>query len=133
MRSLRDSQVHEGVQGCGKEDLRLDGQRAQEDDGGKPDYTTPARLCTDYFAQCIRWGVDAVITDYTQVYLDLRRSVEADYAKADAENGRLFMWTSFHYYLPWQLFEWYVTASAVERIGGPFELKHELPRPALKY
>ena len=73
-----------------------------------------------------------MITDYTHVYHDLRASVEADYAKVDAENSRLFMWTSLSYYLPFQLLDWHWSTSMLEKIGGPFEFSHEAPRPAIK-
>lgn len=72
--------------------------------------------------ECIRWGVEAIITDVTKSYLDLRESVELDYAKADAEHSRLFMWTTLNYYMPMQLIQWRDLHTKLEIIGGPFAL-----------
>ncbi|KAH8118424.1 PLC-like phosphodiesterase [Phellopilus nigrolimitatus] len=70
--------------------------------------------------ECIRWEVDAIITDVTKSYLSMRSSVEVDYAKVDSEYGRLFLWTNMHYYTPLQLVTWRKLTLAMEKFGGPF-------------
>ena len=64
------------------------------------------------------------------MYLDLRKSAEDDYAKVDAANGRMFMWTNLNYYFPWQLLDWRIVESKLIQIGGPLEFSHEAPLPA---
>lgn len=72
--------------------------------------------------ECVRWKVDAVITDVTSTYLALRASVEADYNKVDSQNGRLFMWTNLRYYKLLQVLEWKKTEVNLVRDGGPFSI-----------
>ena len=107
------------------------------------------RLCyqTDHtWRQCIRWNVDAVITDVPLAYLQLRSSVDceciflhffcielsalhtADYAKADSEMSRLFLWTSARYWSPVQFYFWRWQRSFLEKLGGPFEEITEVPQ-----
>lgn len=50
----------------------------------------------------------------------MRAAVEADYAKADAEHTRLFMWTNLRYYTPMQLGRWKLQQTFLENQGGPF-------------
>ncbi|THH11737.1 hypothetical protein EW145_g484 [Phellinidium pouzarii] len=69
--------------------------------------------------ECIRWGVDAIITDVTKAYLEMRASVEVDYAKVDSENGRSFLWLSLWYYTPLQFVRWRLQALYLEKLGGP--------------
>lgn len=84
--------------------------------------------------------MDAVITDVTKTYLDLRAQVEgekrllaglilynintrltADYAKVDYENGRMFLWTSAWYYTPVQWYLWRWQQSFLQNAGGSLD------------
>jgi len=71
--------------------------------------------------ECIRWEVDVVITDVPKTYLDLRATVDSNYAKADAEMSRLFLWTDARFWTPVQLYFWRHQKSFLEKMGGPFE------------
>jgi len=80
--------------------------------------------------ECIRWGVDVIITDVPAVYLKLRSSVESDYAKANSEMGRVFLWTNYKYWTPFQMYIWRWQKSFLETNGGPFDVEHEHEIPA---
>jgi len=70
--------------------------------------------------ECIRWEADVVITDVPKTYLDLRASVEDNYAQIDAKMGRLFLWTTWKYWTPFQMYLWRWQRSFLEKSGGGF-------------
>jgi len=74
--------------------------------------------------QCVRWGVQVILTDHTKRYLDLRKRLCDDYAKAAAEASgpRYFLWTNWKYYSAPQIFLGRAFQTHLLRIGGPFEL-----------
>ncbi|CAE6503256.1 unnamed protein product, partial [Rhizoctonia solani] len=55
-----------------------------------------------------RWGVDAILTDVTSVWLELRQQLQADFEKTSKSNSRLFLWTSLTYYYPARALAWSV-------------------------
>ncbi|KAF9266177.1 PLC-like phosphodiesterase [Marasmius fiardii PR-910] len=67
-----------------------------------------------------RWGADVVITDVTQKWLDLRKALGTDYEKTGGKYGRVFLWTTFKYYTPYQMFIEYLTQRWLESVAGPF-------------
>ncbi|TDL29368.1 PLC-like phosphodiesterase [Rickenella mellea] len=69
--------------------------------------------------EAVRWKVDAIITDVTKTWLDLRATLQADYEKANSQLGRFFLWTTPWYWLPVQLFFWRLQWFFLEKNGGP--------------
>jgi len=89
-----------------------------------------------FTVQCCRWGVQVILTDTTQVWLDLRKELQGmhalwlvtcvcslspeDYNK-ETEFGRLFLFLSPVYYSPLQMGIGILQKRFLERIAGPFE------------
>ena len=73
------------MQGSGKEDHGVDGERTGRDGGGE--WTRP-KLARDWpsdvdeRAQAVRWGVDVILTDVTKTWLDLRNALHGQPARA---------------------------------------------------
>ncbi|KAI0832730.1 PLC-like phosphodiesterase [Trametes gibbosa] len=71
--------------------------------------------------ECVRMGVDVVLTDKTKTWLELRETLQNDYGGVMGRYGRSFLWTSPRYYMPhrkmWEgLASWYL-----QKYGGPFD------------
>ncbi|KAJ3514044.1 hypothetical protein NMY22_g14867 [Coprinellus aureogranulatus] len=71
--------------------------------------------------EAVRWNVDVIITDTTQVWLDLRRSLESDYDKSISQYSRLFLWTSPKYYTPFLSAYSLAAKKYLENVAGPFD------------
>ncbi|KAF8743433.1 Glycerophosphoryl diester phosphodiesterase family, partial [Rhizoctonia solani] len=54
--------------------------------------------------EAARWGVDAILTDVTSVWLELRKQLQADFETTSKSNSRLFLWTRTTYYYPARMF-----------------------------
>jgi glycerophosphoryl diester phosphodiesterase len=75
--------------------------------------------------EAVSWGVDAILTDVTKVWLDLRAALAADFENVSkATRSRLFLWTSLNYYSPVQRVKWSAVHYTLQREAGPFP-----PRP----
>ncbi len=61
----------------------------------------------------------------------LTRTCTADYAKANSEMGRVFLWTNYKYWTPFQMYIWRWQKSFLETNGGPFDVEHEHEIPAM--
>ncbi|THH27820.1 hypothetical protein EUX98_g6356 [Antrodiella citrinella] len=70
--------------------------------------------------EAVRWGVDVILTDVTQTWLDLRQALSVDYEKITAQHSRIFLWTTWKYYPPWQIFNRLHESSYLESVKGPF-------------
>jgi len=70
--------------------------------------------------ECVRWGVDSILTDTTKTWLDIRKTLEQDTNKTE-QYGRMFLWTDWQGYTPVQRFFWSIQRGRLEKIGGPFE------------
>ncbi|KNZ78608.1 hypothetical protein J132_11049 [Termitomyces sp. J132] len=70
-----------------------------------------------------RWGVDAILTDETKVWLDLRAALKNDYEKIGSQYGRLFLWTTPMFYTPVIMAYGRSAQSYLERVAGPFEIE----------
>jgi len=70
--------------------------------------------------ECYRWGVQAILTDNTHVWLDLRKALQEDHNK-ETEFGRLFLFLSPLYYAPLQMGISILQKRVLEKIAGPFE------------
>ncbi|ESK89741.1 glycerophosphodiester phosphodiesterase [Moniliophthora roreri MCA 2997] len=67
-----------------------------------------------------RWGVDVIITDVTQTWLEMRRNLSTDYEKIGGRYGRVFLWTTLRYYTPYQQGMEFLARRYLESIAGPF-------------
>ncbi|EJU06532.1 PLC-like phosphodiesterase [Dacryopinax primogenitus] len=72
--------------------------------------------------ECVRWEVNAILTDVTKTWLDLRKELAADYdGTLQKESGWLYAWLSPRYYSPFQWYLWRLEQQMLERHGGPFD------------
>lgn len=71
--------------------------------------------------EAVRWNVDAILTDVTKTWLDLRSALQVDYDKIARQHGRLFLWTTMHYYTPVQILARRASKAKLETIVGPFK------------
>ncbi|KZT29367.1 PLC-like phosphodiesterase [Neolentinus lepideus HHB14362 ss-1] len=75
-----------------------------------------------HMMECVRWNVDAILTDYTKVWLDLRAELEKNQDKVEAQyKSRLFLWTSVQFYKPLQLLMQYYHHAYLESVAGPLD------------
>lgn len=75
----------------------------------------------DQMMEAVRWGVDAIITDVTKTWLDLRSALQTDYDNIVAQHGRMFLWTTWNYYTPVQMMFVQLLQLRLESIAGPFD------------
>ncbi|KAH7105589.1 PLC-like phosphodiesterase [Auriculariales sp. MPI-PUGE-AT-0066] len=74
----------------------------------------------DQMVEATRWGVDAILTDVTKTWLDLRAALDKDYDATVALHGsRMFLWTNWYCYTPVQQFFWWGLRKRLENYGGP--------------
>ncbi|PPQ70873.1 hypothetical protein CVT25_004741, partial [Psilocybe cyanescens] len=82
----------------------------------------------DHMMEAVRWEVDAIITDVTKTWLDLRSALQTDYDKIGSQYGRFFLWTSLRFYMPAVAAINRKVQSHLESIAGPFDtLDLEIP------
>jgi len=76
----------------------------------------------DQMMECVRWEADAIITDDTKTWLELRNALTEDYKKAsapyDGPLGRLFLWTTPQFFTPLQILRWNVQKTTLEKAAG---------------
>ncbi|KIP10348.1 hypothetical protein PHLGIDRAFT_33894 [Phlebiopsis gigantea 11061_1 CR5-6] len=77
--------------------------------------------------EAVRWGVDAILTDVTKTWLDLRAALQVDYDKIARQHGRLFLWTSMRYYTPVQVLLRMKAKAWLESAAGPFKVEVVAP------
>ncbi|KAF9809831.1 hypothetical protein IEO21_07231 [Rhodonia placenta] len=78
--------------------------------------------------EAVRWGVDVIITDVTQKWLDLRGALRVDYDKIAARHGRTFLWTKWEYWPPARILDTWSNSKEVEAFAGPFMQEITFPR-----
>ncbi|KAI0331318.1 PLC-like phosphodiesterase [Cubamyces sp. BRFM 1775] len=71
--------------------------------------------------ECVRMGVDVILTDRTKVWLDLREELKKDREGVMARYGRSFLWTSPQYYLPMRKLWENLLQVMLVKYGGPLE------------
>jgi len=76
----------------------------------------------DHMMEAVRWEVNAIITDVTQTWLDLRKNLQSDYHKTGSQYGRIFLWTTPHWYSPFLYYRSRLLQIALERVAGPFDV-----------
>ncbi|KAI9513305.1 PLC-like phosphodiesterase [Russula earlei] len=72
--------------------------------------------------EAVRWGVDAILTDVTSTWLDLRAALDGDYDKVGAQYTRLFLWTGPLYYAAVQYGFLLLGKRQLERVAGSFDI-----------
>jgi len=75
-----------------------------------------------HMMEAVRWGVDAILTDFTKTWLDMRAALHTDYEKTGSQYGRGFLWTSLKWYSPWVNVRMRALRMHLESIAGPFDL-----------
>ncbi|KAI0307078.1 PLC-like phosphodiesterase [Multifurca ochricompacta] len=71
--------------------------------------------------EAVRWGVDAILTDVTKTWLDLRVALNGDYDKVGARYTRSFLWTGPLYYAAVQYGLVLLLKRKMEKIAGSFD------------
>lgn len=71
--------------------------------------------------EAVRWGVDAILTDVTQTWLELRAALNGDYDNVGARYTRSFLWTGPLYYAAVQYGLVLLGKRRLERIAGSFD------------
>jgi len=71
--------------------------------------------------EAVRWGIDVILTDVTQTWLDLRGALRVDYDKIAGQHGRTFLWTNWEYWPPAQMLDSRAERMYIESFVGPFK------------
>jgi phosphatidylglycerol phospholipase C len=90
--------------------------------------------------EAVRWEVDAILTDVTKTWIDLRAALRstllqlarsysyhshdlfsADYDRIGAQYSRAFLWTTLSFYTPVVVAYGHIARLALENIAGPFD------------
>ncbi|KAH9482332.1 Phosphatidylglycerol phospholipase C [Psilocybe cubensis] len=74
-----------------------------------------------HMMEAVRWEVDAIITDVTKTWLDLRSALQTDYDSIGSQYGRFFLWTSLKFYMPVLAMYNRKVQTYLESIAGPFD------------
>ncbi|PFH50156.1 hypothetical protein AMATHDRAFT_177594 [Amanita thiersii Skay4041] len=74
-----------------------------------------------HMMEAVRWGVNAIITDVTKTWLELRSALQNDYDKIGSRYGRIFLWTTPMFYSPMLLAMSRVVRWHLEQVAGPFD------------
>jgi hypothetical protein len=82
--------------------------------------------------QAVKWEVDAVLTDRTQEWLDLRSALTDNYAGTMARQNRSFFWTVPRFWLPVYLGRRWLAVGYMEMVGGPFDPSESAHSPLAK-
>jgi hypothetical protein len=82
--------------------------------------------------QATTWGVDAILTDVTKTWLDLRAELAEDYTGVMARLDRSFFWRDARFYAPMRLARRVLSRAYLEHIGGPFVPREPESFPVLR-
>ncbi|KAG9015562.1 hypothetical protein FRB94_000167 [Tulasnella sp. JGI-2019a] len=83
--------------------------------------------------EAVRWGVLAILTDNTRVWLDLRGKLASDFqgTAAVVSGPKYFLWTNWKYYMAPQLVFSRLNQTYLIKNGGPFDYSPKpTPSPA---
>jgi len=75
----------------------------------------------DHMMEAVRWGVDAILTDVTKTWLDMRTALYSDYDKTGSKYSRFFLWTTARWYAPFQYAASRASQIYLESVAGPFD------------
>ncbi|KAI9000729.1 PLC-like phosphodiesterase [Trametes punicea] len=76
--------------------------------------------------ECVRMGVDVILTDKTKTWLELRERLKTDYDGVMAQYGRTFLWTTPQYYLPVRKYWERWIEKMLTLYGGPLDANYEV-------
>ncbi|KAI0776163.1 PLC-like phosphodiesterase [Trametes elegans] len=76
--------------------------------------------------ECVRMGVDVILTDKTKDWLELREGLRGDYDGVVSRYGRSFLWTTPGYYMPVRKCWETLIGFYLQKYGGPFDGAEEL-------
>ncbi|KAI0375951.1 PLC-like phosphodiesterase [Pilatotrama ljubarskyi] len=71
--------------------------------------------------ECVRMGVDVILTDKTKTWLELRETLQNDYEGVMAQYSRTFLWTTPRYYFPMRKLWEVLIQYYLQKYGGPFD------------
>lgn len=74
----------------------------------------------DHMMEAVRWQVDGIITDVPKSWFKLRAALQTDYEKINAQHGRVFLWTTLAFYMPFLVLHGTVTRLYLEHFAGSF-------------
>jgi len=74
-----------------------------------------------HMMEAARWEVNAIITDVTQTWLELRSKLQADYEGIGSKYGRVFLWTTPKFYTPMRFLYSRTSRRSLENVAGPFD------------
>ncbi|KAH9855047.1 PLC-like phosphodiesterase [Lenzites betulinus] len=77
--------------------------------------------------ECVRMGVDVVLTDKTKTWLELRETLRKDYDGVMARYGRSFLWTGLRFYMPTRKLWEGLVSHMLQKYGGPFDQPVDKP------
>ncbi|KDQ64217.1 hypothetical protein JAAARDRAFT_27842 [Jaapia argillacea MUCL 33604] len=86
----------------------------------------------EHMMEAVRWEVDAILTDVTKIWLDMRAELQSDYDKINSQYTRLFLWTSLQFYRPVLRWGQLAHQAYLESIGGPFDQHVQAALPTIK-
>lgn len=75
----------------------------------------------DEMVEACRWGVDAILTDVTKEWLDLRTRLKEDFDGVAAQYSRTFYWSNILYWKPMSWLAHYVVGNRLVKVGGAFD------------
>ncbi|KIY51679.1 PLC-like phosphodiesterase [Fistulina hepatica ATCC 64428] len=76
----------------------------------------------DHMMEAVRWEVDVILTDRTKFWLEMRDSLAKDYENVLAKQSRIFLWTSWRFYLPVNVALGQLLKLYLEKIAGSFDV-----------
>ncbi|THH18212.1 hypothetical protein EW146_g2729, partial [Bondarzewia mesenterica] len=76
--------------------------------------------------QAARWGVDAILTDVTKTWLNMRTELGIDYDKVGSQYNRTFLWMAPMYYSAVQYGLSVVVKRRLECVAGSFDIAEDL-------
>jgi phosphatidylglycerol phospholipase C len=82
--------------------------------------------------QAVRWDVDAILTDVTQTWLDLRSALHDNYDKTLAGQDRSFLWTYVRFWAPLVFARRRLVIGYLQKLGGPFRPDEYSKNPLIK-
>ncbi|KAI0068614.1 PLC-like phosphodiesterase [Artomyces pyxidatus] len=84
----------------------------------------------EQMVEAVRMGVDAILTDVTKVWLELRTKLDGDYEGVGAQYTRAFLWTGPLYYAAVQYALVRVGKRKLEKVAGSFDaIEDTAPAP----
>ncbi|KAI0797104.1 PLC-like phosphodiesterase [Abortiporus biennis] len=74
-----------------------------------------------FMVEAARWDVDVILTDVPKTWLNLRSALQVDYDKIVSKHSRLFLYTTWQFYTPYQMLMRKYIKARLEEAAGPFK------------